>query len=370
MAVNFGPLDYINNYTRGLMDDRTYMSLLAKTNTALYLMLRNPITQAGAYAQANIVYKRKKARVVSTGQYEYNKTIDPPHITGRQQMVMAALEYAIDGYDFESMAGTDLESVVGGSSIPRASARAFVNAYAEELMSAQADMSRDLNHFLIHGGAVAPSDRGQFGGDRWIGLKELATPGAGWGGLTQSDFGNHEFDGFDGNPQPQWAPVTKEAVGALNIGGDGDLALMMSILNHGGSQITPSRAFDATYVGICSQNTRMKIVGALGDQVRRPITASGEANPDVTGFKSAISFDEFNLMLYAETDIEDGIILVWNPACIRFAENNSDRRYVKGWLLSTTNYTATLPFRKRGQLWCCDLSQIGMLSGITSVTRT
>lgn len=368
MAVNYGPLDFINNMTRAMMDDTEYMSLLAQTNTALFLLYQNTVTQGGNRAVANVLYKDYTGEVVSTGQAEYKKDVDNPHATGVEQMVMYKDEVTVDGFDFESLVGRDLESVISGGMIPRAQGRAFVNAYANEIENRQGAFTRGLNHIAIHGGAVAPENKGQFGGDRFIGLKDLASSGSNWGNLP--DLGNHNFNGFDGNPQPRWAPVTKEGVGALDIGADGDLALLMTILNHGGSQIRPSRAFQARYVGICSQVMRNKIIAAWGDQVRRPLAEGSGLNVDITGARRPLMFEEFNLMIYPETDIDDETIIVWNPACIRLAENNSDRRYVKSWFLSTTNYTATLPLRKRAQLWCCDQSQIGMLGGITSVTRT
>ena len=374
-SVTFGSMDFINNLTRGMMDDEVNQNMLAESNTALYLMYRNPIQQPGAYAVANVVYKRKTGKVVSTGQYTYNQSIDPPHIQAKQGMVMATLEYGVDGYDFESATGRDLESVVSGGEIPRAHARAFVNAYREELISAQGDMARHLNNLIINGGDVAAGDQGSFGANSFVGLKQLSRVGATYGGLAASNLGDHNFDGFTaGVKAKQWAPASKRLFASgsgtpLSLGADGDFANMMRQLNHGASQIAPSQAFAARFVGLVSQTTRNRIIEVLGDKIRRPITENSGASTDITGFRKALMWDEFNLELHVDTRIEDDEIIVWNPACIRLAENNADRRYAKGWIVSTTQYTAVLPFRKRVQLWCCDLSQIGALYDFSSITE-
>lgn len=391
MPITFGASDYLTNLTRGVMDDKEYMSLLAKTNTALYLMMKDPVVQQGSHLVANVVYKRKKARVTNTGAAPFQRTVNPPHITGREQFVRVQLEYGIDGFEFKLQSGVDLEDAVNGN-FTRKGMRTLVNAHKNEFISAQDDFSRDLNKYIINGGTVdndnngATSDTitGQYGGSKFIGLRNLAFDAApAWGGLAASSLGDHEFDGFTaGEKQKQWAPVTKAyaapaaatptadeiTAATLSIGGSGDLFKLMSILNHGGSQIRPSSAFDAKYVGLISQNMRGMIIDAFGDKLRRNIGEGGGASTDVTGFRRPIVFEEFNLELYPDTDMPDGEILVWNPACVRLGCIDRDMKYVKKWALSTSNNTCVVPFRKEAQLYCNDLSQIGGITGILAVS--
>ena len=429
MAINSNPTEWLYNLTRAAMDDKTYLGILARSNTALYLMMKDPLVQKGSGVVSNIVYKEKTARLVNTGRSNYDGGISNPNARAGEPFAMATMEYEIDGKDFWENTGVELDAIDSGSFGP-GHARTLVNAYKSQFEQYRDGVSRQINDWIVNGKTVNNNTLGtSIDSEDWAndaaylanraqkfwGLKTLtdsvASNVASWGGLKADDLGAtdkyHKFNRpqtirkADGTPkdsptdadlkQLKWAPVVYdygvgvdgttdaaavaksgddgETKGLLDIGGGGTLYKVMTALNHGGSQIRPSMAFDAEYVALMSQNTRGEIIRALGDQVSRNLNPGSEANTDLTGMRRVLTLDEFELELYADSSVPDGVIYIWNPAAIRLAMFDKDMKYAKRWVFSTSNYTALIPFRKLVQMAVRDLSQAAVIKGIEKIAR-
>ena len=358
----FDPLAALTNMTRKAFDDELNRELLDKHTSAISKLLMNPKTQAGRALAGNILYREHGSRWVTSGLEQYGREIIQPFASIQLEWVRFTKSMTIDGFDYEKNSGQMLEDAMSGDSgsFSVGGARTLIALHKEELMGLRAEILRDLNKAVYRGGGVRdPNHQG------FQGFQQIMDPEASYGGIAPDGLGEHDWDSaLTGDRPSKWQPIYYNAEGrAVSL--FGEIESMMIDLHRGGSQHTPMGVTNEFNMFIAQrQYSNMLRHESIRGALRRPITESGGANPDISGFMKPLVWDDYNLKIYPDTDCPLDEIYVYNTNCLKFGQINTDTTFMRKWRLADNQDSLMIPFLKSCQLWCNDRSQTGRIVGI------
>lgn len=360
--AGFNPFDALTNMTRAAMDEHLQKEMLSKHTSAYAKLMDNPITQHGRSLTGSILYKEHDGRWVNTGIEQYGREIIDPFASINLDWVRFIKNMAVDGFDYELSTGNTLESVLSGDtgSFSVGGARTLIAMHNEELMAVRSEIVRAINKAIYTGANVLDENSKGFQG-----FAQIMANGEAYGGINHDGLGEHDWvSSLTGDRPMKWNPIYYDANGqAVSL--FGEIESLMIDLMHGGSKVTPM-GIQNEYWMFCSQRQYSNILrhenirGAL----RRPISESGGANPDISGFFQPLVWDAYNLRIWPDTDCPDDELYVFNKNCLRFAQINNDQRFMRKWRLGAEQDTIMIPYQKTCQMWCDDRSQTGRIVNI------
>lgn len=358
----FDPFDALTNMTRRAMDDYLQKELLSKHTSAYAKLMMDPITQHGASLSGNIYYKEHEGRWVNTGVEQYGREILDPYATINLHWVRFIKNMTVDGFDYELNTGQALESVLSGDngSFSVGGARTLIAQHKEELMQIHGEVIRAINKAIYTGENVTDPESAGFQG-----FQQIMDPDASYGGIAPDGLGQHDWvSSLTGQPPNKWSPIYYDA-GGQAVSLFGEIESIMIDLAHGGSKFTPMGLENEYWMFISQrQYSNIQRHEALRGVLRRPVSESGGANPDISGFKQPLVWDSYNLYIWPDTDCPDTEIYIFNKKCVRFGQITNDQRFMRKWRIGSEQDTIMIPFYKTCQLWCDDRSQTGRITNI------
>ena len=201
------PTDAISALTRNVLDTSVHRDMLSESNTALRLMMQNPIEQVSGGVQANIIIDEDPTTIRSTGGATVTGTVKRKMASVREPFVRFEKQVFIDGFNYQLISGgRQLSSDMSPSAFGNGGMHQLVNYHKEIVMNEINQVLRSMNDSIIKGGDIDAADQGPQAlvpsGDankskRFVGLMDLAADGASYGGQAAgAQYGAHNFDGL------------------------------------------------------------------------------------------------------------------------------------------------------------------------------
>ena len=343
----------------------------------------------GNRAVANVYHKEKTPQVVNSAA-TYDKNTQEPLSQATYRFGRVQNSVYMDGVDHEANTGVRFDdmdlSSKGTAGIGRDTAETLVNVNKEQIINETMNFWRSLNKSLLQGSAtISPARTGH--ATKIYGLNDLTSQtGASRFGLTVADIGYHDFekptvsntDTGNARLQPRWQAVqVAPASGVLRLFGAAanSLTTGMARLAHQAHSYNASAALNAEYAILMGIDVYNMITDALKGNARWNLAegAGAGADPNISIWKTGYTLDQFNARFFVDSDMPAGIIYAYNKNCLRLAQIKPTKTLSAGniygkWRLQQDSDNLLLPMNKQCQLWSDDLSQLLVITGITSVT--
>ena len=252
---------------------------------------------------------------------------------------MDSLYYGIgiDGFDYETQTGEDLEKALRGNGkgmLSGGGVRTLIALHKEQVMATTVACYRQISAQLYGNGTGSK-------GKDILGLKAIMDHNADYAGISPTGYGYHNWtsalptDGSGALASPhqngypaKWSPIF------IDLGGNAlrcydTLQKLLITLNKGGSTFSRMmpRAGTREYEIYVSQNTYAGIESRLRKELRRPDNGSG-ASSEIGGFQMRLHWDSYKATFYPDTDCEDDELYAFNVRCVDYCQINSDTKYM------------------------------------------